>query len=178
MKIIRNFYNYNTKIKTYNHSEFRKLIYGSGGQANDKTIFHRIKYLHHTDFDFVINDEQFYYIVLFKGKKIIGIAKLGYYPNSSKSETEYGISFLSIDKDYRGRGYSHLLVDNMFKLASEKGLDVATSLYTYAGFTKLKPLFNKYANKYNVQFRDKDGKSLMDAKWMYDDKINLLPKYE
>lgn len=180
MKIFRKYYNYNTKIKTYNHSEFFKLVYGSGGMPNDETIFNRIRYLHSDELKnrILVDENQFYYIVLFKGKKIIGIAKLGYYSNSSEHEKQYGISFLSIDKEYRGRGYSNLLADEMFKLAKEKCLDVATSTYTVVGYKKLKPLFNKYAKKHGVKFTDKDDKSLMDAEWMYDDDLNLLPKYE
>lgn len=166
----------NIRVETFDCEQMEKLIYGSDGTPQDKTIFDRIRFFSSEDFKWISNDNKPYYSVLFDKDKIIAVAKIGYYSMNSEHENDYSISFFSIDIEYRNNGLSHLLADELFRFAKEKGLDIRTSTYTYVGYLKIKPLFNKYSEKHGVKFLDRDDSSLMDAEWMYDK--NLIHRNE
>jgi RimJ/RimL family protein N-acetyltransferase len=178
MKFLESFSKYNNdiRVESMDFSGFFKVIYGSGGMPKDETVFDRIRFMHYTDFDYHQKTSvKPYFVVLFNGDKVIGVAKIGYYDMTAESENEYAISYFSIDKSYRNRGYSRMMADELFKLAKEHGLDMTTSSYSFVGFKKLRHLFNEYADKWGVNFRDKkDDDSLHDAAWMYDDDLNHM----
>ena len=170
MKHVKLFENYNQiHTEVFDYNGFEKLIYST---TENQSVFDRIRFLSRREFSYWDLEKETYYIVLFENSKIIGVAKIGYYPIDSNHEKDFSIPFFSIDKEYRNQGYSHVLADKLFETAKEKGLDIRTSTYTYVGYLKLKPLFNKYADKHGVIFTDKDDSDLIDYKHMYDDDLN------
>ena len=178
MKYLKLFEEYkhsdNLKVDTLDFSEFFKKIYGSsGGSPNDETIYDRIRYLSEDDFHYTQKDIDPHFIVLEKEDKIIGIAKLAHYPYYDNNV--YSISYFSIDKNYRNKGYSRIMADELFKYAKNNNWTINTSKYSYVGFKKLRPILNEYAIKYNVTFIDrKDDDELHDGKWMYDSELNHI----
>lgn len=181
MKYLESFSKYKTnniRVESMDYDGFFKLIYGKGGMPEDETVFDRIRFMSTFDFDWrQKQDVKPYFVVLFDNNKVIGVAKMGYFNMSAESENEYSISYFSIDKEYRNNGYSRLMANEVFKLAKEKGFDMSTSSYSFVGFKKLRHLFNEYAKKWGVKFKDKkDDDSLHDAEWMYDD--NLIHMHE
>jgi|WetSurMetagenome_2_1015567.scaffolds.fasta_scaffold470573_2 GNAT superfamily N-acetyltransferase len=99
---------------------------------------------------------EHYFFTAFENDKIIGMLKL-----KTGGEDSYGypgyknwISFCSIDKDYRGKGISVILIDMLFKFAKEKNINILTSGYSDLGFYRLKKNFALYAEKYGVDFKD------------------------
>ena len=145
------------KVLTLDPHQFSQLVMNaynhySDGYFKDDTIEKRIKYLNITN----ISDstpasfENAYYIVLLIGDKIIGVAKVDYY-----SKPTSVIRFFSIDKEYRGCGYSRLMADALFNEAKNRNKNITTALYTQLGKTRLQHLFNEYAKKHGVKFIDR-----------------------
>lgn len=143
------------KILTLNSHQLAQLVMNtnySDGYFKDDTIVDRIKYFNITN----ISDstpasfENAYYIVLLIGDKIIGVAKVNYY-----SKPTSVIKFFSIDKEYRGNGYSRLMADALFNEAKNRNKNITTALYTQLGKTRLQHLFNEYAKKHGVKFIDR-----------------------
>ncbi len=164
-------------LKILNQSEFFKEVYGQGGSPNDATVFDRIRYLSSYDFHFSQNDIEPYYTVLKDNEKIIGVCKIGNYPNSHSSSDSvlYSISFFTIDKNYRNKGYTRLIADELFKFVKTNNYSIDTSAYSYVGFLKLRHILNEYAIKHQVNFIDKkDDDSLHDGLWMYDENLNHI----
>ncbi len=145
------------KVLTLDSHQFSQLVMNtnfSDGYFKDDTIEDRIEFFNITNTH--ISDstprmnENAYYIVLLIGDKIIGVAKVGYY-----SKPTSVIKFFSIDKEYRGCGYSRLMADALFNEAKNRNKNIATSLYTQLGKTHLQHLFNEYAKKHGVKFIDR-----------------------
>lgn len=155
-------------VSIFAPQEMLNIIYDlKTGKYKDDTVFKRIRFFSDRD-DLWSENNKDYYVVLFSGELIIGIAKVKYYSMSAPNENALSIGFLSIDKEHRGNKYSRLMVDALFKEAKNKNIEIQTSTYTILGRDYLKPLFNEYAKKYNVVFHDKlDTDSLNDTETMY-----------
>ena len=140
------------KVLTLNPTGLHHLVMGDNHDFKDKTIEDRIEFFNLNN----LNDStpamynNAYFIVLMLGNKIIGVTKIGYY-----SKTTSVIRFFSIDKEYRGGGYSRLMADALFKEAKNRGKNIATSLYTELGKSHLQHLFQEYAKKNDVKFIDR-----------------------
>ncbi len=93
-----------------------------------------------------------HYPIISAGDKIIGIGELKQDPYNDKN---FWIQHISIDPEYEGMGNASKLAESIFAFAKEIGYSVETSSYTDVGFQKLKPLFNKLAEEYGVEFIDK-----------------------
>lgn len=140
------------KILTLNPMELSHLLLGPNHEFKDKTIENRIEFFNLNN----ISDSSpsmysnAYYIVLMLGDKVIGVAKVSYYSKSTSV-----IRFFSIDKKFRGSGYSRMMVDAIFKEAKKRNKNIGTSLYTAMGKSQLQHLFQEYAKKNNVKFIDR-----------------------
>lgn len=140
------------KVLTLNPTGLHHLVMDDNHNFKDKTIEDRIEFFNLNN----INDStpamyaNAYFVVLMIGEKIAGVAKVGYYSKSTSV-----IKFFSIDKEYRGGGYSRLMADALFKEAKNRNKNIATSLYTQLGKTHLQHLFNEYAKKHKVKFIDR-----------------------
>jgi ribosomal protein S18 acetylase RimI-like enzyme len=142
------------KVLTLNSHQFAQLVMNtnySDGYFKDDTIEDRIEFFNITKIpDTPASFENAYFIVLLIGDKIIGIAKVDYYSKPTSI-----INFFSIDKEYRGCGYSRLMVDALFNEAKNRNKNITTSLYTQLGKTHLQHLFNEYTKKHGVKFIDR-----------------------
>lgn len=105
-------------------------------------------------------NETLRFITLFDDTEIIGIAKIAVYENSNKYVS---LPYLSVHKDYQGKGFSKLLTDCMFKYintvindhrSSYFGKMFSTTEYTPSGYKTLRNQFLKYTDLYNITFRD------------------------
>ena len=143
------------KVLTLNSQQLSQLVMNtnySDGYFKDDTIEDRIEFFNITNISdsTPASNENAYYVVLLIGDKIIGVAKVGYYSKSTSV-----IKFFSIDKEYRGGGYSRMMADALFNEAKNRNKNIATSLYTQLGKTHLQHLFNEYAKKHGVKFIDR-----------------------
>lgn len=91
--------------------------------------------------------------VVKENNKIVGLSELEKSPYSEKT---FWIQFLSIDPKYQNKGYASKLAEEIFRFAKQEGYSLETSSYTEIGYEKLKTLFNKLAEKYSVNFIDKE----------------------
>ena len=67
-------------VSVLDYDQFFELIYGNGGMPKDKTVYDRIRYFGSHDFGGMErNNIKPYYTVMLDGKKVIGIAKIGFY---------------------------------------------------------------------------------------------------
>jgi len=96
--------------------------------------------------------DSMHYPVISVGDNIVGIGELKQNPHNDKN---FWIGHISIDPEYEGLGYASKLAKSIFAFAKEIGYSVETSSYSDVGFQKLKPLFNKLAKEYGVEFIDK-----------------------
>lgn len=128
----------------------------------DDTIYDRIRFFDVTDLR--EKDKQFF-TVLKSNDKVIGITRAAHFSLSSRDENDLSISYFSIDKDYRYKGYSHLMMDKLFEYAGKNNYTISTSSYSYLGKIQLQKLIHKYAKKYSVELIDKD--EMLDHEGMY-----------
>jgi predicted acetyltransferase len=168
------------KVMTLDYKQFFKKIYGNGGMPLDGTVFDRIRYFSHLDFHWMQEELKGQYTVLELGDKIIGIAKVAHYKNHKDEPNVFSITFFSIDLQYRNRGYSRIMAEELFRNAKEKNLDLDSSRYTVLGKLKLQALFNEMANKYGVKFQEQldymhDGEHCYDENLVH---INEKSRFE
>jgi GNAT superfamily N-acetyltransferase len=91
--------------------------------------------------------------VVKEGDKIVGLSELEKSPYADKT---FWIQFLSIDPKYQNKGYASKLAEEIFRFAKQEEYSLETSSYTEIGYEKIKGLFNKLAEKYYVNFIDKE----------------------
>lgn len=169
-------------VKVVDYKGVLPYIFGKIGLI-DETIFDRIRYFHWSCFSYSQeHNVKPFFVLLLEDTKIIGVAKVGYFDLSAHNERDWSISFFSIDKHYRGKGYSRLMADALFSHAKEVGYEISTSSYTVLGKAHLQHLFNEYANKHGVIFHDKketdylhdteDYYVIVDGKKLHKDEVN------
>jgi RimJ/RimL family protein N-acetyltransferase len=103
--------------------------------------------------DILNNQKNKFYSIINVGNKIIGLCEL---EKSPYQEKVFWIKFLSIDQEYQGQGYASKLAEEIFRFAKQEHYTLEGSSYSDEGDKKLKPLFNKMAEKYLVNFIDKN----------------------
>lgn len=148
-KLILESLNFDTNFKVFTADEFKKLY------SNDPRFILKIdggkkafKYYQYSDY----NDEPKIY---FFGLEIDNVLVALGHIRQTKNINQYKLSYLCVDALYEGKGYASMLAENIFKWFSKNNYTFETTKYTEIGFIKLKPLFNKLAQKYNVNFIDK-----------------------
>jgi predicted acetyltransferase len=167
-------------VSTLNYKQFFKKIYGNGGMPLDETVFDRIRYFSHLDFHWMQEELKGQYTVLELGDKIIGIAKVAHYKNHKDEPNVFSITFFSIDLQYRNRGYSRIMAEELFRNAKEKNIDLDSSRYTVLGKMKLQALFKEMSEKYGVKFQEQldymhDGNHCYDENLVH---INEKKRFE
>jgi GNAT superfamily N-acetyltransferase len=104
--------------------------------------------------DFGWYTEDKFYPVVKVGDKIVGLSKLQKDPQKSKKNL--WIQFLSIDPEEEGKGYASKLARKIFEFAKENEYSLETSSYSSdKGFEKLRPLFERLAKEYGIEFINK-----------------------
>jgi len=137
------FYEYISKNGLNGEIDPRFLLKRDGGEG-------RFKYFHYNDYK--IESKNVKVFAIKEGDIIVGIAHIR---KSSHRENTWFLSYMSIDLDFSNKGYATLLTKFMLKWFKENNITFETSSYSEEGFLKLKPLFNKMAIKYGVDFIDK-----------------------
>ncbi len=136
----------NTKIKHFTGDEFINVC-GNINTDNFKYFYPR------TDFTEINNVDFFVIYSNSNDNEVVGIAHIRKNPYINNT---HWLSYLSISPDYQNLGYASKLSEYIIKWFKQKDLQFETSSYSKQGFVKLKPLFNKLTNKYNVDFLDKE----------------------
>jgi len=103
----------------------------------------------------VENKKDLFYSIIKEASKVIGLSELEKIPNQEK---QYWIKFVSIDPKYQGKGLASKLVEEIFRFARQEGATLESSSYSSDGYDKLKPLFNKFAEEFSVNFIDVERK--------------------
>ena len=184
---IKNFLLFESKsiyAKSYTLDEFAKSIYGENYRLKDPTFPDRIRFV-----DLSVDlrggvgdyDNNFHYIVLYESDKIIGMCKIGNFSYDGDDET-MSICYCSIDKNYRGKGYLNILLEELMKLCVEKNFSLTASSWTHPGNQILRPAVKKWAKKYGVQFQDHDrnfdNETLYNDKFIHVSEMTPIEKYE
>lgn len=151
--------------KSYDSYGFNQFLFGKPGQdVND--LEKRIRFFHYPMFP----TDSVYYSVLFDGDKVIGICKIDTYKDLEPNQME--IAYCSIDREYRGKGYLNILIEELVRLCKEKGFSLGASRWTVPGMIKLRPVVTKWTEKYGVEFRDHDRR--FDYSHLYNaDMVNI-----
>lgn len=148
MNLILSFNEHNNNLITLdlNTSDLIKEI------QNDRTFkYEDFKYFSPSS-DYSFRDDVRFFICKV-GKEIVGIAHIR---KSPYVENQWWLSYLTIKEKSRNIGYASALSMCIFKYFQDNNLIFETSSYSDDGFIKLKPLFNRLAIKYGVEFVDKD----------------------
>lgn len=143
--------NENTIIQDLSSNEMSKYIYRDDEydpRFQNYKDGGKFKYLSSDDF----NSNEVRFFIIKENDLVVGLAHIR---KSPYTENTWWLSYLSIDKDYQNKGYASKLTDYIFKWFNKNNLNFETSSYTEEGMIKLKPLFNKLAQKYKVKFIDK-----------------------
>jgi ribosomal protein S18 acetylase RimI-like enzyme len=96
------------------------------------------------------NSEDKIYILTKNGKTVVGLGEL---EKSPYEEDTFWIKFISIDPEYRDRGFASALAEEMFKYAKQKNIALETSSFSADGLEKLKTKFENLAEQYEVKFK-------------------------
>jgi GNAT superfamily N-acetyltransferase len=141
-----------------NGSEFYEYISKNGPNGTFDPRFMRkndggekaFKYFSYSDYQISPNNVKIFVIKI--NDIVAGMAHIR---KSKNKENTWFLSHLSMDSSYTNKGYASKLSDYMFRWFKDNGITFETSSYTEEGYIKLKPLFNKLATKYGVEFIDK-----------------------
>ena len=138
--------------------EFYKYISTNGPNGEFDLRFVRkndggkkaFKYFSYNDYDLEPHNVKFFVIKI--NDVIVGMAHIR---KSANKENTWFLSHLSMDESFTDKGYASQLSEYMFKWFRDNGITFETSSYSEEGYVKLKPLFNRLALKYDVNFIDK-----------------------
>lgn len=141
-----------------NGNEFYEYISKNGPDGTFDPRFMRkndggdkaFKYFSYMDYQIEPTNVKFFVIKV--NDLIVGMAHIR---KSANKENTWFLSHLSMDQLYTNKGYASQLSEYMFKWFKDNGITFETSSYTEEGYVKLKPLFNRLALKYDVNFIDK-----------------------
>jgi len=119
----------------------------------DKSIKYFRNSLHNCD-----HKSTNYFFCLYVNGEIVGIVKYKVGGCYSFMYPEYNnwISYVSINPKHQSKGYSKLLLDELFKFTQERNLSILSSGYTKKGYNRIRPYMRKLAEKYNIDFKDSD----------------------
>ena len=107
-------------------------------------------YYHEKYLMFVVKDQD----------KIVGVAKVKVDGAPSYSHCNFNkwISYLSVDKDYFGKGIGTALVDAIMYYASIHKLELLCSGYSLRGWMYLRPMLHRIAKQYDVVLCDDNSR--------------------
>jgi len=160
IKTFETFDNPTYSVVPMDNDEFYQLI------RKEKTLEDRIRFFSYTAANHV-NDPM--HFVLFIENKVIGICKLDIFDSA---DADYSICYVSIDRQYRNKKLTRLIIETMVDWMKEHNYTLGTSSWTVPGNLRLRPLVKSITSEKGVKFYDKDEKH--DVQWMYnDDMINI-----
>lgn len=102
--------------------------------------------------DLINNPKDRFYVILKVGDEIAGLSELEASPYENNV---FWLKFLSIDPKHQGSGNASKLSEEVFRFVKKKGATLKSSIYSEEGLLKLKPLFKKLAEQFEVPFIDK-----------------------
>lgn len=166
--------NSNLYTKVFDQEGYGKEIYNNNnnGEPKDPTYYNRIRYANNRDFSWYESELNLKFIVLYEGDKIIGVCKIGNW--DKENPNKMSISYCSIDREYRNKGYLKLIIIELMKFCKNNNFVITASSWTVPGNLKLRPSLIKYSKIYGVEYIDHDNKH--DAKHFYNK--NLISAYE
>lgn len=149
--------NENIRCTIMTSDEFYKYIYRNGEidiRFKDKIGGGKkaFKYMQ-LQYDLDYKDKEVYFFCLFYNNEIVSLAHIRKSPHI---ENTYWLSYLCTDPNFTNKGFASKLSEYMFKWFKQNNYTFESSSYTEQGYITLKPLFNKLALKYNVNFIDKE----------------------
>lgn len=162
----------NIFVKTFDTDSFKDFLYDDY-QIKDihKDVFRvvndkgRIRYATISDLETIdytkdnkYNNRRF--IVLLDGEKIIGICLIQHYEYNNvgiKDEKHVSISYLSIDKNYRNKGYSKLMIKELVSTCKKEGFSLGSSSWTHLGNQRIRDNIKKECKLQGVEFYDNDN---------------------
>jgi predicted GNAT family acetyltransferase len=156
MKFLRSYKSFESnstiQSKSFNEVEFEKFLSDIEKGDNSDDIENRIRFFKYPYYSHFSSKNDPLYSIILDDEKVIGVCKISSYKDLKENEME--ISYCSIDRDYRGKGYLNILVEEMVSLCKDKGFSLGASRWTVPGYLKLRPTVKKWTDKYNVEFRD------------------------
>lgn len=101
----------------------------------------------------IYNYSDVLYAYVIKDGALIAVSKV-----MKTSSGQWAIAYTEVREDYRNQGYASKLMESLFDFAHKHNMDLVSTAYTKLGYIKLKPLTEKLAKKYNVNYIEKDEK--------------------
>ena len=155
--IFESFYEPQYSCVNLSADEFNELT------RKDNTLKTRIRFFNYSDTTSWYDQEP-RFTVLFADDLIIGVCKIDKYDNQ---EGDFSIAYFSIDRDFRNRKLTRLMIDTLFDFILDNDYSLDSSSWTYPGMTKLKPLIDSIAKERGVKWITNNKKH--DAEWNYND---------
>lgn len=126
----------------------------------DEMILEKIKYFASNRWGRYIQDEKnIFFCLIMSNKQIVGVTKL----RTGKSESAYNpgysnwIDFCSIHPDFQGKGYSYLMLVEMFNYIKENNIKkLLSSSYTQLGYDRIRKNLIKLSKTFKIDFKDKN----------------------
>lgn len=136
--------------KILNSGELKGLIYKGDSLPADQRFSRQVdggvfKYFDARTFDH--RDESKFFPVVLAGETVAGICEL---EKSPYNENRYWIKFISIDPKYQNRGYSSLLLEEIFKFVKERNAELQLSFFSPDGELKLKKVLARLSEQYSI----------------------------
>jgi GNAT superfamily N-acetyltransferase len=147
------------RTKVLSPKELEDLIYQGTGTVQDSRFLpdkeggaFRYFLLENVIGNILNEDSEYVFPVIMEGDKIVGISELQRNPDNHRI---FWIKFISIDPEYQGQGNASKLAEEIFSFAKQGGYILEGSSYNEDGYKKLKPVLNRLAIQYSVNFIDK-----------------------
>ena len=140
---------------------------------NEKELDKRIRFFDYNDYQWSNNP---IYFTLYADEYIVGICKISetttYDKKKDGAETDYTVVYFSIDRKFRNKKLSRLLMETLFSWLKENNYSISSTSWSVSGRLKLRDMKHELAKEYGVKIIDKNTNHDYDA--MYnDDLINI-----
>lgn len=147
-----------TGFKILNNKEITQFLYGGSSLPKNKKLYFNQDRFHYfagdTDKGGRWGAMEYMWFTWWLKGKIVAVAKIGQYPDDG--ENGASLNYLDVDSKYHRQGIAAKLTEKIFEFFKKKKWIFRTSFYSDKGLLALKPLFNKLAEKYKVDFIDRD----------------------
>lgn len=148
----------NFSVKTFSSSELSDFFY----DKNEKNIllFDNLKYIDWASSFSMDGSKNYYICLLDKDNLIRGAIQLKTGGSNDYEYTDFcnWVMGFTIEEGYQGKGYSKLLIKELFKFLNDNGFDnLLMSSYTEEGDEKLRKNIRNESLKYpSILFQDKE----------------------
>ncbi len=136
-----------TKLLKYFPSEYLKIY-----KSLDKEKYRYIEYE---------DDDNVVYFILMHDNNIVGVLKekyiFGYKYKGCVVENKRTLMYITINADYRNKGYATKLLNDYFLYLVENNYNnLYLSPYSKMGYYYLRGIFYQLSEKYKIELIDKD----------------------